>query len=295
MFPLGIACIACCNILPIGEGAAKYADLNAQLVAFGMEPVVGALDPFKARFPIMIAMFIYCAFFAVKFCPDKPVTDVIKLDGHTAANKLLNSSLSGVKEILTLIIFFGTSILLVVGSKFGIPTWLVAVAGAALMVVCGILTAKEASAAIPIWVYLLFVGGLIMASALSNTGLGALIGDVVASVAGRGRSNILFYTMFFIAPYIMTQFILNRTAIFIFNPIVANTCLALGVNPTGALLCVTAGAMTAFMTPMATGTVSYMMGAGGYDIRTLLKMSIIPFLLSAVVYIIWISIAFPVF
>lgn len=153
----------------------------------------------------------------------------------------------------------------------------------------------EASRAIPIRAYLLLVGGLVMANALGQTGAGSLVGEFVARIAGAGRSNIVFYLVFFCGPFIRAQFVLNQTAMNIFYPIVAQTCIALGVNPAGAMICVMAGGFSAFFTPMATGTVPYMMVAGGYDIRQLIKQAALPFLLCIVVTVLWMSIVFPVF
>ena len=272
MFPLGITCIVCCGALPIGSGAMTYETLNAIIASNGGIASVNPLDPALGRLPLLILMFVYCSFVAPKLAPSKPAV-----------------------EISGIIIFFAATILLVLSSKIGIENWQIALGGAVLMVITNVLTPAEASKAIPIRAYLLLVGGLVMANGLNKTGAGALVGELVANLAGAGRSNIVFYLIFFCGPFILTQFILNQTAMNIFYPIAAQTCIALGVNPAGALICVMAGGFSAFFTPMATGTVPYMMAAGGYDIRQLMKQSVLPFLLCIVVTVLWMSLVFPVF
>lgn len=272
MFPLGITCIVCCGALPIGSGAVTYETLNAIIASNGGIASVNPLDPALGRLPLLILMFVYCSFVAPKLAPSKPAV-----------------------EISGIIIFFAATILLVLSSKIGIENWQIALGGAVLMVITNVLTPAEASKAIPIRAYLLLVGGLVMANGLNKTGAGALVGELVANLAGAGRSNIVFYLIFFCGPFILTQFILNQTAMNIFYPIAAQTCIALGVNPAGALICVMAGGFSAFFTPMATGTVPYMMAAGGYDIRQLMKQSVLPFLLCIVVTVLWMSLVFPVF
>lgn len=272
MFPLGITCIVCCGALPIGSGAMTYETPNAIIASNGGIASVNPLDPALGRLPLLILMFVYCSFVVPKLAPSKPAV-----------------------EISGIIIFFAATILLVLSSKIGIENWQIALGGAVLMVITNVLTPAEASKAIPIRAYLLLVGGLVMANGLNKTGAGALVGELVANLAGAGRSNIVFYLIFFCGPFILTQFILNQTAMNIFYPIAAQTCIALGVNPAGALICVMAGGFSAFFTPMATGTVPYMMAAGGYDIHQLMKQSVLPFLLCIVVTVLWMSLVFPVF
>ena len=87
----------------------------------------------------------------------------------------------------------------------------------------------------------------------------------------------------------------NRTTQMILYPIVIQICLSLGANPIGPVIVVQAASFSAFLTPMATGTVPYYMGLGGYDQKTILKMGVIPTILCFVVTVIWNSIMFPLF
>ena len=267
MFPLGITCIVCCGALPIGSGAMTYETPNAIIASNGGIASVNPLDPALGRLPLLILMFVYCSFVAPKLAPSKPAVEISGMK-NAAVNQ---AQLPKFQEISGIIIFFAATILLVLSSKIGIENWQIALGGAVLMVITNVLTPAEASKAIPIRAYLLLVGGLVMANGLNKTGAGALVGELVANLAGAGRSNIVFYLIFFCGPFILTQFILNQTAMNIFYPIAAQTCIALGVNPAGALICVMAGGFSAFFTPMATGTVPYMMAAGGYDIHQLMK------------------------
>lgn len=298
MFPLGLTCITTCNILPLGSGATAYVSLNTQMEIYGADPIATVFDPVWGKFPIVIVMFIFCAFFAWRLCPDKPAVAIQGLEDNAAAKRATNrAQMSPFHETMALVIFFGTTIALILSGMGYLPVenWLIAMIGACLAIVTGVLSPKEATNAFPLWVWILFVCGLCMASALTETGASALVGDLVAPIAGLGHSNIWYYTVFFFAPYILTQFILNRTAITIFYPIVISAALSLGVSPLGGMLCVSSAAMSAFLTPMATGTIPVMMGAGGYDIKTMLKIGVIPFFLCAITSIVWLSITFPVF
>lgn len=87
----------------------------------------------------------------------------------------------------------------------------------------------------------------------------------------------------------------NQAIINIFTPIVIMTCQAIGGKPTGLIVLITAAGLTAYMTPMATSAVPIMMGAGGYDIKSLVKQSALPSVLFAAIYIGFTMTVLPVF
>lgn len=295
MYSLGLVCIITTGVLPLGGGATVYAEMNGYLEANGADVIMAITDPMKARLPLMVIMTLYAIFLAPKFAPDNPVTDVKSVDLSAAEKTLNQKPLPPFQEKMGYLIFFGVSLALLFSAKIGLPIWEIAIIGAILVVVTGVLPPKEATQAMPIWVYLLYVGSIVMANALSVTGAGEAVGNMLAGFAGGLNSNILIYLMFFIVPFIVTQFIFNRSAMLIFYPIVIQTCLSLGANPIGPVICVQAACLSAFVTPMATGTVSYFMGAGGYDLRSVIKMSLFPILICCTVSVVWSSIAFPLF
>lgn len=304
IFPFAILLITNVVCMPIGSGAAEFAIYNTQLEAFGSTARAEIFDPFFGRWPVLVAMFIYCVFIAPRFTPDQPVTGVVSMDeldgGKDRAKKELEKpKLAPFQEAAALVIFFGVTIsLLIVNTvelPFAIDNWAITMAGALLMIFTGVLKPKEASRALPIWVWLMFVGGLVMAGALSQTGAGEIIGDVVANLVGVFQNTFLYYLLLCMGPYICTNFLNNRTTTFIFYPIAIQVCQSLGADPVGSMICVMAATQTAFILPTATSTVVYAMGLGGYDLRTMLKMGWFPTLLCWVVLAGWLSIIYPVF
>ena len=101
--------------------------------------------------------------------------------------------------------------------------------------------------------------------------------------------------IFFIVPFLLTQLMQNAAVMNIFAPICLLTCKAIGANPIGLLVLVTAGALSAFMTPMATGVIPTAMGVGGYDIKSLIKQSWILSILLCITYIIYTMTVLPCF
>lgn len=295
VFPLGIAAIATCSTLPLGSGATVFAELNGYLEANAYTTYsVGLLDPMKARLPLLIVCALYCIFVATKIAPDKPAIDI---DENVNIKKGAGekAKLGPVQERLGYIIFIATTLGLIFQQRIGQPTWLICLLGAVLMVVSGVLSEKEAFAAVPWWMGLLFVGSLSMGNALTNTGAGQVIGNYLATVIDTLGNPYLIGLVFFLVPFILTQVMQNRTVMMVFIPIAILACKSLGANPVGIIILVQAGCLTAFMTPMATPAVPMFMAAGGYDLKSVLKQSLIPAAIFCFVSVAWIMTVFPMF
>ncbi len=296
MFSLGVASIATCSAFPLGSGATVAAELNGYLAAGGYtDYVVQLTDPMKARLPLVIVCALYCIFIAPRLAPDEPVVEIQQNENRGAQAAVHRKQLPKFQEICAFVIFFGTTIALIFQKAVGLDTWIICVVAAVLMVVTGVLSQDEAVAAMPTWMYLLFVGSLCMGGALTATGAGQLIGDAVASAANSLQNPFLIYLMFFIIPFLMTQVMQNRGVMLIFIPLAAQACKSMGANPIGIVICVQAACLTAFMTPMATAAVPYYMAAGGYDIKSVFKQSAIPAILFCIVSVVWSAIAFPLY
>lgn len=147
-------------------------------------------------------------------------------------------------------IFFATILCLIFSSQLHLTTWSVALVGSLLMVLFGVVDQKSALRDIPWDMLMLFVGALALGTSLTNTGAGDLIGNTLATVVGGTHNNYILGALFFIIPFLLTQFMLNRSVSAVFVPICLLTCSALGANPTGLVLLVNAGSLTAFLTPM---------------------------------------------
>lgn len=78
-------------------------------------------------------------------------------------------------------------------AAIGIPleTWQICFIGALLMVLTGVLTPRQATDALPVWMYLLLVGSLTMGGALQQTGAGDAIGNALAGVVGNLSNQYL--------------------------------------------------------------------------------------------------------
>lgn len=292
MFPLSIASIATISVLPLGSGATQFAELNGYLEANAYtEYVVALTDPMKARLPMLLVVVLYCVFLAAKFAPDKPIVGITSVE----TRKVEKEALSPAKERWGYIIFILVTAALIFQRALGIDTWVICLSGAVAMVLTGVLSEKEAISSINWSMGFLFVGSLAMGGALTQTGAGEAVGAILANVAGKLNSPYLIGFVFFVVPFLLTQIMMNRTVMLIFIPIAILACKSLHANPIGIIILVQSACLSSFMTPMATPAVPMCMATGGYDLKSLIKQSILPALLLCVVSVAWIMTVFPLY
>ncbi len=294
MFSLGITCIMVGGTLPLGSAAMLFSQENGYLAAQGVTEYALTLTSMPSvKWLKSLLCILFAIFIGPKMAPKEPVVPIIGMENQ-AANAAVNvKPMDKFHEIAAIVIFFGTSFAMFFTSKLGLATWQITLIGAILTVVLGVLDAKEAAKSIPISIMLLFFGALGMASALQETGAGALIGEIFAGYMSKVHSTWLVYAIFWIGPFLLTQFIYNQVAASIFRPIIIATCVAMGVSPVGGVIMCSLAATTAFWTPMATGTVPYMMGTGGYDSRTLVKIGWAPTLFAFLADVTMCAFMFP--
>ena len=271
--------------------------IQSSVIVFGiMAPLMMAsceelgLSPSKALFPMaIICIIIYCIFFATKFAPDQPVVAVKEVQTRQDNRE----ALPPFKERAGYIIFILTTIALILQRQIGIDTWVICVSGAVAMVLFGVLTEKEAVASVNWPMAFLLVGSFAMGGALTETGAGEVVGNFLASFANKLGNRYLIGFVFFIVPFLLTQVMMNRTVMIVFIPIAILACKSLNANPIGIMILVQSACLSSFMTPMATPAVPMCMSMGGYDVKSLIKQSLLPAAILCVISVFWIMTVFP--
>lgn len=295
MFSLALVCVSCCLVMPVGIGATTYAQQNAYLESYGYtDYAMQLLDPLKARGITCLVMFLYALFIAPKTCPDQPSV-AITLKAASTKNGEGPAPLGPVREVLGYSIFIVTTLALIFQTHLGVESWQIAMTGASLVLVTGVLTSQEAIKALPIRIALMLISALVVGGAMVNCGLGDAIGSMVASSLGSSHNNYVVGAAFFIIPFLMTQVMQNQSVANIFTPIIILTCKSMNANPIGPILLLNAACLTAFLTPMATGAIPPMMDAGGYNQRDLLKIGWLPSVIVCVVAVLSVMTIFPAF
>ncbi|MBO4289253.1 MAG: hypothetical protein J5865_04030, partial [Lachnospiraceae bacterium] len=207
--------------------------------------------------------------------------------------KDFSSQLSRPKEIISYVLFFGTVVCMILGSLLGwsVPTYMMPVIAGILMVLTGVLSAKEAAKSIPINMILLIGGMLTVATALGSTGGATIMGEFVQKMLGGSTSSLLILGVLFIVPCIMTQFMNNIPVAQAFSPIAIATCMTAGVDPRLGAAAVSFAATASILTPMASVAQAMCMGPGEYKITHYLKSAGPALIIYFIVLMIWAPIA----
>ncbi len=293
MFPIMVVCVACCGILPLSTAIQQAGQFTGFMETYGfVGQSIRAIDFLIGGWPVLLIVPLWALFLGPKLTPKSPVVPIETLEkkGGKEAEKL-----SPVVDKIGIVVFFATIICLIFSSQIGFPTWAIALVGSLLMCLFGVVDSKSALRDIPWDMLMLFVGALALGTSLTNTGAGELIGNALAKAVGGTHNSYVLGALFFVIPFILTQFMLNRSVSAVFVPICLLTCASLGANPTGLVLLVNAGSLTAFLTPMATPAVPMCMADGGYDLKSLFKSGALITLILPIVYIFYTMTVFPAF
>lgn len=291
MFPTMVVVVACCGALPFATAVQQAAQANGFLATYNFIETIQPTDYFLGMLPILIVVPLWAIFIGPKVSPEAPI---IPIEAAKESKKGV-SAISKAKNITAIVIFFGSILLLIFSNVIGVEAWFIAFAGGILMVLTGVLDHRTAMKDIPWDMILLYVGSLGLGNALNETGAGAIIGSLFANMVGGTTNNYILGALFFLVPFAITQFMLNRAVIAVFTPICLLTCQALGANPIGLIILVQCGSLTAFLTPMATPAVPVAMNQGGYDLKSLFKSGWLITIVIAVMYIFYTMTVFPAF
>ena len=172
-----------------------------------------------------------------------------------------------------------------------IPIVILALAGAALMILTKCLRTDEALRAVDASTIFLLAGTIPLGLAMETTGLAQLMVDGL--VRGLGHAPpVIFLSIFYLLTNLLTQILSNNAVAVLLVPIALNLSVTLGVDPKPLLMAVAFAASASFMTPMGYQTNAIVMGPGGYTVRDFLRigvpLSLIMWLLaSLLIPVIW--------
>lgn len=294
MYPLVVALLATMSWLPMGPAYSFPMQVNSMFETFGITGFsMTVINDMVLRAPGIILVLIYLVTVGFNLAPENP--SVAISEAELVKKDEEEEKLPEFQEKCGYIIFFGTCLALLFSAKLGIDPWLISLAGAVLMVLCGVLKTKQINEALPVSYFAVFTGALSMGGALTNTGAADLIGSLVASMAEAVNSTIGVYFIIFIVTFLVTQFMLNGAVMWSVMPVILATVKTMGVNPIGAAVIIHIAATAAYSTPMSCPAIPLAMAAGGYDFKSIFKQSIIPSILMGVAGVFWISFMYPIF
>jgi di/tricarboxylate transporter len=152
-----------------------------------------------------------------------------------------------------------------------VQIYIAAVVGAALMVLVGCLSMKEAYLQIEWKAVFLIAGMLPLGTALDQTGAAKLIAEgVVALVGPFGLQSVMLGLV--MLTFLATCFVPTAALVVLMAPIALNTSANMGLSPYGLMMAIAMAASASFMTPVSHPANILVMGPGGYRFTDYLKI-----------------------
>jgi len=202
-----------------------------------------------------------------------------EVDGIVGGKETLHKSMSVMgpisnQEKITAVILFFTIGLWVTTGITGLDSYSVALIGAALYFISGVIDWKDAQEGVDWGLIIFFGGALSLGAALLNTGAATwLIHDLIG-LMGNNVSTLAIMLMLMIIAVIFTQVMSNIALAAILVPLSVTLAAAQG-QPVGIYAVpVAISCSLSFMFPMADPTVAMAYGTGYVKIKEILKAGI---------------------
>ena len=290
MYPIAIASVSTAFIIePIGPYAAWYVTDNGYMASYGWTATqLGLWSETAVLLPVGIITLLLAIFVVPKFLPDKPDVPTSMVQGRKLKEQ---EPLSPVREVLG----YGIFAAVIIALMLGIPSWEATMIGAIAVVVSGVLTEREAIDNMNLNTILLYVGVVVLGTALSDTGAAKMMGSAFANMLGNTTNGYVIGAAFYTVGFLMTSLLYNRAVSTVLVPLTIMTCVSLGCDPRGPIILVALASMSSLITPLATAVVPMAMSAGGYNQKTILKAGIIPAVVRGVAGVLIAMTLYPAF
>ena len=280
---------------PIGMGAALPLSTNAYyegLVSGNSDYLLGMFDIFKVGIIPSIALTLY-SLFAWRMIPKQKIDASAVNTGEV--NSLHETTVSKGKEMVIIGVFITVMLTFVFSKQLGNLIYIFPAVGVLVLIYTNIITVREAIATLTGDMIWMVAGVLVVSSALSSSGAGEFVGNLVLKLLGSNPSSILVITVFCVTTVIMTTFLSNNGTVAIMAPIAASTALAGGMNPRAVVLVVFCSSCLAIAFPTGCAAATMGFAIGNHNPIKVLKFTIPYLLIGMVTLIISANIFFPVY
>ena len=240
--------------------------------------------------PILICGILFYATIGYRLLPNREPKD----DGAFDQTQDF-SNVPQWKKTLSLVILVLTLAAMVLEDKIGIKLCISGCIGALALILTGVISEKNALKSIDLKTIFLFGGTLSLASALSKTGAGEQIADLVINALGENPSPYVLTFVVFMLCCVLTNFMSNTATTALMVPICLSVAQGMGADPRAVLMACVIGGSCAYATPIGMPANTMVIGAGGYTFMDYMKSGAPLIVIATIVSMIIRPIAFPFF
>ena len=281
---------------PIGMGAALPLTTNAYyegLVGGDSTQLLGIFDFMKVGLLPSIIGTIYCLF-AWRLVPKQELrTDAIDLGA--AGKQGGRAAMSQTHEMIVYLGFLVTLVSFFFSNRLGSYVYLIPAVIVIVFIFSGVMTSREAIAGLTGDMIWMVAGVLVFSTALSQSGAGEYIGNLVLKLLGSNPSGLTVTIVFTAVAMVMTTFMSNNGTVAILTPIAASTAVAGGMDPRAVVSLVSMASCLAIAFPTGCSAATIAFAVGGFNPIKMLKFTLPYDIIMMASLIISANIFFPVY
>lgn len=285
LMPLAFAAAMGGNLSLIGAPG----NLIAQSALQEMDMSFGFFEFGYVGLPILIIGIIFFSLVGYRFLPNETNVE----DDGAFSEDVDYSHVPKWKQNLSLVILIMTILGMIFENQTGIPLYVAGCVGAILLVLCRVITEKQAYKAIDMQTIFLFGGTLALANALELTGAGEMIADAVIGLLGQNASPFALLTAIFLLSAVLTNFMSNTATTALLVPISLSIATGMGADPRAVLMATVIGGSCAYATPIGMPANTMVLSPGGFKFMDYVKAGLPLIVVSTIVSLILLPILFP--
>lgn len=149
---------------------------------------------------------------------------------------------------------------------------LIAVTGAVLMVLTGVLTPRSAVRALNWNILAIIAGSIGLGTIVVNSGLGGYISDAILRLSGSNTALVVLVIV--LGTTVLTNVVTNAAAAAILTPVILTIAASTGLNPVLLLILVGTCISFTFLNPFSHQSNLMVMRPGGYSTATFVRFGI---------------------
>lgn len=287
MYPIIVGATFGGGITTVGSNSTLYLKETLENMGNGQTMSFFELGPICLILTLVSA--IYLATIGFNLLPDQPRNE------YNETGDMDFSHVPKWKTNLSMITLFGTVVAMYFESEIGISLGFVAIIGAIIVVSAGLITDKEATKAIPLSAIVLYSCMVPVSAAMENSGASAAFVSLTQDMLGNTQSGFMVMLIIFIFTIPLTNCMSNSATIIMLCPIVLAIAESLGMDPKASLIAVRLAGTIGIATPIAWPGCAMALEPGGYNFMDYVKAGAPLSLITALVSIAYIMIAYPLF
>jgi len=215
--------------------------------------------------------FLLWAIIGYKVLPSHPAAGATEEQEKRAKAEI--NQMTPVQEKLTVAMFVVAIVAMMLVNQIGNLAYVIPGICAFVLLLTKVISWKEMRDSIFAPVVLMMAGVIPVANALADSGFTAMIGDMIAGVAGGWSPFLIVFVFALLTSTAATFTGSNMGSVYIFAPIAIATCVSLGVNPLAAAAAVTISGWNGGYMPVD-GMPALIMGMGDYTLPEFWKFTV---------------------